>query len=97
MPKNRRSHGAAFKAKVALAAIKEELTQAQITSRYAVHTTQVRQWKTQALSAIEAGFSRKYERDKKDQSEQMANLYEQIGRLQMQLDWLKKKSGLDDE
>ena len=95
MSKNRRIHGAAFKKQVALAAIKEKLTQAQITSRYEVHTTQVRLWKSQALAAIESGFSKKLERDQKDQSELLAELYEQIGRLQMQLDWIKKKSGLE--
>jgi len=95
MSKKRRMHGAAFKKQVVLAAIKEELTQAQITSRYEVHTTQVRLWKSQALEAIEAGFSKKLERNQKDQSELIAGLYEQIGRLQMQLGWIKKKSGLE--
>lgn len=75
MTKKRRSHGAAFKAKVALAAIKKELSQAQISSLYEVHMTQVRQWKSQALSAIESGFSHQRERDKKEQTEQVASLY----------------------
>ena len=95
MSKNRRSHTAAFKKQVALAAIKEELPMAQLISKYEVHTTQVRQWKAQALEAIEAGFCKRLERDKKDQADCESSLYEQIGRLQMQLDWIKKKSGLD--
>jgi transposase-like protein len=97
MSKKRRSHCAAFKAKIALAAIKEELTQAQLTSRYEVHTTQVRKWKSQALSAIENCFSHRVERDKVEHAEELANLYEQIGRLQIQLDWMKKKSGFETE
>ncbi len=96
MSRQRRRHSAAYKAKVALAAIKEGLTLAQIASRYEVHATQVRQWKSQALMSMESGFKRKHERDKKEQQAEFSSLYEQIGRLQMQLDWVKKKSGLDD-
>ena len=96
MPKSKRRHGAAFKAKVAVAAIKEELTQAQLTSQFEVHTTQVRSWKRQALDAIEGCFTKKLERDKQDSEELITHLYEQIGRLQTELNWLKKKSGIDD-
>ena len=56
MSKRRRDHGSAFKAKVAIAAIKEELTQAQITSQFGIHTTQVRNWKSQAIEAIGDSF-----------------------------------------
>lgn len=94
--KKRRSHSAVFKTKVALAAIKEELTQAQITSHFKVHMTQLRNWKQQALESIRSGFSKKYERDKEDQEALIIALYEQVGRLQTELNWLKKKSGLDD-
>ncbi len=96
MTSKKRDHSAAFKKRVAIAAIKEELTQAQITSQFEIHVTQVRRWKEQALAAIEDGFSKKLARDQKDQSELLANLYEHIGRLQMQLDWVKKKSGVDE-
>ena len=96
MSSRRRQHSAVFKAKVAIAAIKEELTQAQITSEYGVHTTQLRTWKKQALESITSGFSKKRERDKTEQENLLANLYEQIGRLQAELNWLKKKSGFDD-
>lgn len=95
MTRRRRTHTAVFKKQVAVAAIKEELTQAQITSQYEVHMTQVKQWRQQALEAIEGGFSKRLEREQKDQSGLIASLYEQIGRLQMQLDWIKKKSGLE--
>lgn len=96
MNKSRRQHSAAFKAKVAVAAIKEELSQAQITSEYGVHTTQLRAWKKQAMEAITEGFSQKKRRDKAEEANLLASLYEQIGRLQAELNWLKKKSGLDD-
>ena len=91
MPKRKRTHSTDFKAKVALAALKAELTLAQITSQYAVHTTQVRQWKAVALEAMKEGFSKKRVRDKADQEELIAGLYEHIGRLQTELNWLKKK------
>lgn len=96
MPKKKRMHGAEFKAKVALAALKEELTLAQLTSKYEVHTTQVRSWKTIALDAVKGCFSKKTERDKAEQDNLISELYEQIGRLQTELNWLKKKCGIDD-
>jgi len=95
MTSKKRDHSAAFKKRVAIAAIKEELTQAQITSQFEIHVTQVRRWKETALAAIEDGFSKKRERDQKDQSELVSSLYEHIGRLQIQLDWIKKKSNLE--
>ena len=96
MSKKRRDHGSAFKTKVAIAAIKEELTQAQLTSQFSIHTTQLRNWKLQALESIQDGFSKKRERDKVDHDALITGLYEQIGRLQTELNWLKKKSGMDD-
>ena len=96
MPKKKRTHGSSFKAKVALAALKEELTLAQLTSEYEVHATQIRTWKSLALEAIQGCFSKKQARDKADQEHLMSGLYEQIGRLQTELNWLKKKCGIDD-
>jgi transposase-like protein len=96
MSKKKRTHGGDFKAKVALAALKEELTLAQLTSKYEVHTTQVRNWKALALEAIKGCFSKKQERDKVEQDDLISGLYEQIGRLQTELNWLKKKCGIDD-
>lgn len=61
MSKKRRDHGSAFKAKVAVAVIKEELTQAQITSQFGIHIRQVRHWKSQALEGIQDAFSKKRE------------------------------------
>jgi hypothetical protein len=89
-------HSTATKVKVALAAIKEELTQAQITSKYQIHTTQVRNWKQSALDAIQNAFTKKQERDSVEQEALLAKLYEQIGRLQTELNWLKKKCYLID-
>lgn len=95
MSHQKRKHSAKFKTQVAISALKEELTQSQLTSHYGVHMTQVRRWKSQALESIESGFSKKRERAAQDTTELLSNLYEQIGRLQMELDWVKKKSGID--
>lgn len=96
MSKKKRSHTATFKSEVALAALKAELTQAQITSKYNVHATQIGKWKTSALEAIKDCFTKKRERDEAETDILIAGLYEQIGRLQTELTWLKKKCGVDD-
>ena len=90
----KRKHTAAFKAGVALAAIKGELTQSQITGRYKIHTTQITRWKKQALEWIRQGFCEQLKDSKPDKaSEQLlSELYEEIGRLKVELSWLKKKS-----
>lgn len=96
MGNKKRNHGSAFKAKVAIAAIKEELTQSQITSHYGIHTTQVRNWKTQAMEAIQQSFSKKREHSEAERESLLSELYEQIGRQQTELNWLKKKCGLNE-
>lgn len=96
MSRKKRNHTAAFKSKVALAAIRERQTQGQITSEYEVHSTQVRRWRDQALEAIQDCFSKKREREQEDQSSLIEQLYTEIGKAQTELNWLKKKSGLND-
>ncbi len=91
MTKKKSSYSADFKAKVSMAAIKEEFTMAQLTSKYEVHTTQIRNWKTQAVEAVKSCFRKKKEAELADQEKLVSGLYEQIGRLQTELNWLKKK------
>ena len=81
----------ATKIKVALEAIKEERTQAQITSKYQVHGSQISTWKKKALEAVHNAFTKKQECRSVEQEALLAKLYEQIGRLQTELNWLKKK------
>ncbi len=88
----------AFKAKVVLETLKEEQTLTQIASAYDVHPVLLSKWKTQALE----GLPRLFENDRKSerareatQAQQRDELFAQIGRLTTQLDWLKKKSGLE--
>jgi len=94
MSKQRKNYSADFKAKVALAAIKGQHTINEIASDFGVHPNQVTQWKKQALSAIPDSFSQHRARDARSGEELKAQLYQQIGQLKVELDWLKKKAGL---
>ena len=91
MSKKRSYYSAKSKAKITIEAIKEKLTQAQLTSEYGVHPTQIKQWKQQGISAIESSFNKQAEKTLKAQEGLVKGLYEQIGQLHTQLDWLKKK------
>lgn len=94
MSSKRRRHSAEFKAKVALEALRGELTANEIASRYEVHPTQIAKWKKQAIEQIKEGFTGKREKQGQDHEALQDELYNQIGRLKVELDWLKKKSGL---
>ena len=96
MKNKRRNHSAAFKAKVALAAIKGDKTIAELASEYEVHPNQITQWKKKLLEATPEVFSHCRQRDRQKQDELTEHLYQQIGQLKVEVDWLKKKSGLDD-
>lgn len=90
----RNNYSAEFKTKVALAAIKGEKTINEIASFYSVHPNQVMSWKKQAVEAIPDAFSSKRVRTEKEDEELKSQLYQQIGQLKVELDWLKKKSAL---
>jgi transposase-like protein len=94
MGKQRRQFSAAFKAKIALEAIKGQRTVQEISSAFEVHPNQVAQWKRQALEQLPEIFSANRGRLDRADEELKEELYQQIGRLQMELAWLKKKSGL---
>jgi len=91
----RRNHSAAFKAKVALAAAKGDKTIAELASQYEVHPSQIAKWKKQLLESLPEIFSCRQQKDRQDQEALTAQLYQQIGQLKVELDWLKKKSGFD--
>ena len=92
MPRKRRSFSATFKSKVALDAIKGLNTVAEIAKLHQVHPSQVVLWKRQLLEGVESVFDGPTDRkDKAADQPQTAERYEQIGKLNMQLEWLKKK------
>ena len=95
--KIRRVHPPTFKAKVALEAIKEQKTIAELSSIYAVHSTQITKWKKKALDFIAQIFSDKIQQQAKSDDDLIQELYKQIGKLQVEKDWLKKKIGLIEE
>ena len=90
----RRSFGADFKARVALEAIKGERTLSELASHYEVHPNQIRLWKKRLLEEMSGIFSDKRRKEKVAEEGDKAKLYEEIGRLKIEVDWLKKKSGL---
>lgn len=90
----RKKHDAAFKAKVALEAVKGEKTIAQIASEYGVHPNQIGQWKKRLLKELPSLFSDRRKREEKEGAAEADELYRQIGQLKVELDWLKKKSQL---
>ncbi len=93
MGQKRRRFAAEFKAKVALAALRGERTINQVAAQYEVHPHQVSAWKKQLEEAAREFFAEGRSRGKRSEEVEVGPLYEQIGRLKMELDWLKKKVG----
>jgi putative transposase len=92
MGNSRKNHSAAFKAKVALEAVKKEKTLARLAGEYGAHPNQITRWKKYMLENIADIFSRKRKNDKRNQEQLVSELYRQTGQLKVELDWLKKKS-----
>jgi putative transposase len=92
MAGTRKRHPAAFKAKVALEAAKQTKTVAELAKAFQVHPVQISQWKKQLLDGVDSLFRDGRKREREDGQAVQAELYEQIGRLKMEVEWLKKKS-----
>jgi putative transposase len=92
----RKRHGAGFKAKVALAAAKGDRTLGELASQFAIHATQVSSWKKQLLDNVERLFSEPGGHDERDRESRESELFQQIGQLKMELEWLKKKAAQFD-
>jgi transposase-like protein len=95
MSKTRKSYTPEFKAKVALEALKEQETLAELGSRFGVHPVVVGQWKKQLREGLSQVFADRRVQVAQAEAELQAQLYQQIGQLKVELDWLKKKVGLD--
>ncbi|MCA9945109.1 MAG: transposase [Anaerolineales bacterium] len=96
MTKKRKNYSQQFKFKVALEAIKELKTINEIASAYDVHPTQVKSWKKQLLTEGPSVFGQNVAQQLRNQEARETELYEQIGRLKMELEWLKKKAARFD-
>jgi len=94
MRRQRRQYSPDWKAKVALEAIKGQRTVQEIASHYEVHPGLVTHWKKQLLEGAAEIFSNGKKVAAEADEELKAELYQQIGKLQVEVDWLKKKSGL---
>ena len=95
----RKQYSAAFKAQIVLEALKETKTVAQIASEHQLHPHLVTKWKQEAVAELPVVFERKNTQSQvqEAQEQKVAQLYEQIGRLTTQVNWLKKKSGLEPD
>ncbi len=89
----RRQLGAEYKARVALAAIKGEMTMSEMASKFEVHASQITRWRRQVLEGLQEIFlqGKRSSSDRTD-PKLMDDLYKQIGQLKVENDWLKKKS-----
>jgi transposase-like protein len=88
----RRQHSKEFKFKIALEAVKGVKTVSQIAAEHNLHPNQISTWKKQLLQEGSSLFARSNDRQQQDQQVRETELYEQIGRLKMELEWLKKKA-----
>ena len=93
MTTTRKRYSAKFKARVAIEALRGEKTLSQIGAQFQVHPVQIAQWKKAAVEQLQEGFL-DGRRRKTDGEFDADELYEQIGRLKMELEWVKKKAGL---
>ena len=90
----KKTYTAAEKAKIALEAVKGQQTTNELSLRFNVHSTQIKTWKKQLLEKITDIFSDQHKRKDQEQQQLVDNLYQQIGQLSVERDFLKKKSEL---
>jgi transposase len=94
MAARRKVHTAGFKALVALAALKGDKTINELAGQYGVHPTLIHGWKKQLATGAESVFGGPAKAASADAEARQAELFEQIGRLKMELEWLKKKAAV---
>jgi putative transposase len=94
MKKQRKQHSAVYKAKVALEAVKGARTLNELAGQFELHPTQVMQWKKRLTDGASELFQGRADRDAAQEAELRDRLYQEIGQLKVELDWLKKKHEL---
>lgn len=93
---SRKRHSPEFKAKVALEALKGVKPLQSLAAEAGVHPVQITQWKKRAQQLVAEGFRERRRKDTSQEEKLKEELYKQIGQMKVELDWLKKKSGLFD-
>jgi transposase len=88
----RKRYEASFKARVALAALKDDKTLSELASEYSVHSNLISQWKRKLLSNVTHVFEEPEDEAREDHQAVVEELHRQIGQLHVELDWLKKKA-----
>jgi len=89
----RKLYSKGLKAKIALAALKGHQTANEIASEFGVHASQVNHWKKEAIEALPSAFGNTQAKKEKEIEGERDRLYQQIGKLQVEVDWLKKNTG----
>ena len=97
MTRKRRNFTPSFKAKVALAAAKGDKSLAELASQFGIYPNQISAWKKQLVDQMDELFEDGRKRSRETSEPEVAQLYEQIGRLKVELDWLKKKAAEFDD
>lgn len=98
MAGKRRRFTGQFKARVVRAALREDKTLSELAGQFQVHPNQITEWKRQALEALPEVFGRRKAAEAEAAEARESRLYEQVGKLQVELEWMKKKArqlGLD--
>ena len=94
MGNKQKKYSAEQKARIAFEALKGDMTYAQMTSKQGVHTSQIGRWKDKLKKGMASLFSDKHDKDARDNTALIEALYQQIGQLSVELDWLRKKFDL---
>jgi len=89
----RKKYSKDLKTKVALMALKAQKSSSEIASEFGIHVSQVNRWKNQAIKALPDVFGGRSVKNIKAMEDEKDRLFQQIGRLQVELDWLKKTTG----
>lgn len=95
MKKPRTQHGSRFKAKVAVESLRSDSTLCELSRKHKIHSNQISKWRKQLVDGAFALFEQGARKPEVRDDELISELYQKIGQLEVELDWLKKKSGLD--